>query len=266
MAGTKARRPTAQAVSRWINAGYGQGDAAAYRPFMYIRDVPSSGASNTLKSRTTGRIHHYLSRLELRAHVLAEYSSNILDIREQFALLPWEETQSIASSLGISHPKYPGTHVPTVLTTDLLLSMRRADGTELVAVSIKHSKNLSPRALEKLLLERTYWNRRGIRWVLETERTMPAVRASNLLFFETALNDSWEDETTVSPEQFNIAFEKNHHPESDYNSILKSACALTNLDTNTGHALLGRAIWDKRSRIDIDRSLIKHRSPVHLMG
>ncbi|WP_061532079.1 TnsA endonuclease N-terminal domain-containing protein [Collimonas arenae] len=189
MAGTKSRKPTVEIVKRWIKAGYGQGQGSSYKPFMNVRDVPSIGASNMVTSRITGRNHHYLSRQEFKTHLLAEYSRSTLDIREQFALLPWDETQSIAKNLGIRHPHFPGTSTPTVLTTDLVLSFKRPDGIELVAVSVKLTKHLTPRNLEKLLIERVYWNRRGIRWVLATETNIPNVRARNLQFFEAALND-----------------------------------------------------------------------------
>ena len=48
---------------------------------------------------------------------------------------------------------------------------------------VKLTKDLKPRVLEKLLIERLYWNRRGIRWILATEQNIPNVRAENLQFF-----------------------------------------------------------------------------------
>lgn len=56
---------------------------------------------------------------------LQNTSQSTLDIREQFALLPWEETQSIAQKLGIRHSTYPGTRTPIVVTSDLVLTRAR---------------------------------------------------------------------------------------------------------------------------------------------
>src|SRR5450631_4218601 len=154
MAGTKARKPSVAVVNQWIKAGFGQGSGPTFKPFMFVRDVPSMGTSSMVQSRITGRNHHYLSDQEFKVHLLAEYSQLTLDIREQFALLPWEETQSIAQQLGLRHPIFPGTTTPTVLTTDLLLDLKRPDGTELVAISVKLTKDLTARNLEKLLLEK----------------------------------------------------------------------------------------------------------------
>ena len=44
------------------------------------------------------------------------------DIREQYPL-DREITQTIAQELKIRHPHYPGTHVPTVMTVDFLLTV-----------------------------------------------------------------------------------------------------------------------------------------------
>src|SRR5260221_9639027 len=112
MAGTKSRAPTVATIVRWIKAGYGQGKGATYKPFMFVRDVPSEGASSMVLSRATGRTQHYLSRGEFHVHLLAEYCEKIVDIREQYALLPWEETQAIAAKLGIKHPIIPHTSTP----------------------------------------------------------------------------------------------------------------------------------------------------------
>ncbi len=238
----------------------------AYKPFVFVRDVPSIGASNTVKSWATGRNHHYLSRQEFKVHLVAEYCSSILDIREQFALLPWDETQSIARQLGIKHPRYPATTTPTVITTDLLLTMKRPDGMELIAVSVKLTKDLEPRVLEKLLIERLYWNRRGIRWILATEKNIPNVRAENLLFFEMALNDDRATKSGVDPAHFSRQFEANHSPNRCFNNVLSKTSRDLSLDIQTGHALLGTAVWKRASRIDIDTARLDHRSPVVLIS
>lgn len=264
MAGTKSRRPSAETVNRWIKAGFGQGNGAAYKPFMFVRDVPSSGTSNTVKSRKTGRVHHYLSRQELKVHLLAEYSTEVIDIREQFPLLPWSETQSIANKLDIKHPKYPGTTTPIVITTDLVLTMKRPDGVELVAICVKQTKDFKPRSLEKLLIERLYWNRRGIRWVLATEQNIPHMRAENLRFFEMALNDDRTNKCDINSVHFSQEFERNHSPSLSFNEILESTCKSLGVDIQTGHSLLGKAVWEHTSCIDIDASPINHRAPVFL--
>ncbi len=260
----KARRPTPINVESLIRAGFGQGEGVAYKPFKFVRDVPSRGLSSTVKSWVTGRIHHYFSQQEYKVHLLAEYSPSILDIRERFALLPWGETQSIACKLGIKHPKYPGTGTPAVITTDLLLTKKHSDGMELIAVSVVLTKNLTRQALEKLLIERLYWNRRGICWILITEKNMPNLRAENLQFFEMALNDDRACKSGIDPTLFSQQFEANHAPDLCFYEILEKTSRDLGVDVQTGHALMGTAVWKHASRIDIDAAVLGHRAPVVL--
>lgn len=259
MAGSRSRRPTPTLVNKWIKAGFGQGEGKDYKPFMYVRDVPSEGTSNMVHSRITGRKHDYLSDHEFKVHLLAEYGRATLDIREQFALLPWKETQDLAARLGIQHPWIPGTRTPTVMTTDLLLSLKRSDGVELVAVSAKLTKDLTDENLAKLLLERLYWNRRGIRWILATEENIPATRTSNLKFFENALNDDRGTKSGIAPADFSRLFEQNWSSTLSFNHVMNKTINSMGIDEHTGHALLGLAVWSRNSRIDIDAKKLTHR-------
>lgn len=264
MAGSKSRMPSVQLVERWIRAGFGQGEGANYKPFLYVRDVPSSGTSCMVKSRTTNRTHHYLSKQEFKTHLVTEYQAYTIDIREQYALLPWDETQLISESLGVRHPTYPGTNTPIVMTTDLLVSMQRIDGSELIALSVKLTKDLSPRNLEKLLIERIYWERRGIRWVLVTEKNIPKHLPENLQFFEASLHDERVQNSIITPLEFSREFEHNWVNDLSFNQILAFTSKRMNMDVATGHALLGTAVWKHQSRLDVTSSVMSHRGFVKL--
>ena len=264
MAGSKNRRPTTALVERWIKSGYGQGNGATYKPYMFVRDIPSRGRSSMVQSPITGRTHHYLSTQELYVHLLAEYAPRILDIREQYALLPWKETQSIAARLGIKHPKIPGTQTPVVVTTDLLLSLRECDGTQLVAVCVKLTKDLSKRTLQKLLLERVYWNRRGIAWFLATEKNLPIIRARNLIFFENPGRTNDPQQSSIDRIWFVRRFEENWAADSTYTAILRTTCDQTGFSENLGHTAISAAIWRRQSRINIDQIYLKHSAPIIL--
>ncbi|PPS28709.1 transposase [Pseudomonas amygdali pv. morsprunorum] len=264
MAGTKSRRPTPEIVERWLKAGFGQGVGAVYKPFMYVRDVPSQGTSSMVHSRLTGRVHHYLSRQEFKVHLHAEYSKNVIDIREQFALLPRDETLDLAHELGIKHPKFPTTNTPTILTTDLLLSVNGDAAQEEIAISVKLKKDLTPRALEKLLIEKTYWNRRGCRWILATEDSISSIRVKNLAFFESSLADERVRESKISPAYFSACFERHVRPELSFNDIMLLAIREIGIDANTGHSLLGQAVWNHESLLNIDDIVLTHRSQVLL--
>ncbi|MEK4487662.1 TnsA endonuclease N-terminal domain-containing protein [Psychrobacillus sp. FSL H8-0484] len=112
-----------------------------------------------------------------------EYSDSIIDIREQYPLLPIEETLLIAKELGIKHPRDPRTQEPVVMTTDFIVSVLK-DGQHVdVARTLKYKDDLvNERLLEKFEIERVYWERQGVNWGIVTENEVPKTIATNIAF------------------------------------------------------------------------------------
>ena len=54
-----------QNVLRRVKEGRGHGSGAEYRPYIQAKDVPSKGLTTRGKGWKTGRVHHFLSQLEL---------------------------------------------------------------------------------------------------------------------------------------------------------------------------------------------------------
>lgn len=266
--GTKKRRPSIEQVELWIRRGFGQGSGASYLPWVYIRDVPSVGNSNSVYSQATGRTHHYLSRGEQDLHFEVEYGAP-LDIREQYALLPWEELQDVARKVGIRYPTIPYTRTPAVLTTDMVVSMATPSGRRLLAVSVKQEKDVEdPRTVQKLWLERYYWMRRGIDWILYISKEEPSLLAQNLRFFEGALRHAVRVESCpISPTVFSNVFERHWSPTLTLNQICALASAELGLDDpGDGIRQLGAAVWQKISRIRLGVAKIGHDACVSLNG
>lgn len=169
------RRPAwdYQHYIRYLKEGRGQGVGADYKPWIYIHDFPSRGVSARIPGRTTGRIHHLLSRNEEYYFYILDADPDILDIREQFPLR-LTETMEIARRLNIKHP-WKG-DFPFVMTTDFLIT--RADG--LHARTIKCSDELAnPRIIEKFSIEQVYWATHGIDWKIVTEKQISRDQALN---------------------------------------------------------------------------------------
>jgi hypothetical protein len=135
---------------------------------------------------------------------------------------------------------------------------------ELIAVSATLSKHLTPQTLEKLLIERLYWNRRGVSWLLATEKNISTLRAGNLQFFELARNDERATKSGIAPDLFSRRFESNHARDLCFNQILEKTSRDLGVDVQTGYALLGTAVWKRISHIDIDAVKLGHRAPVAL--
>lgn len=146
-------------IEEHIRQGFGQGRGCDYKPWLVVRDVPSLGVSSRVKGWTTDRVHELFSQLELRYFYLLDWSVSVTDIREQYPLLPLEETKEIAQELNIRHPANPRTKDPIVMTTDFVVTVCQPIGVTEQARTVKPKEKLSSvRVLEKLEIERRYWH------------------------------------------------------------------------------------------------------------
>ena len=171
----------AATIKRWIAEGRGQGRGKNYSQWLRVQDVPSLGYVSRILGWKTTRRHEFLSNLETRYFYLLDWSTLVSDIREQFPLLPLDETLAIAEQCGVKHPTLPGTSEPIVMTTDFLVDIVQSGATTEHARTVKPSKDLlSDRTLEKFEIERRYWFRRKIDWAIVTERDIPQALVKNI--------------------------------------------------------------------------------------
>jgi hypothetical protein len=150
-------------IKRFQKEGRGKGAGESYKPWLTVRDLSSVGRSIRVPGRVVDRIHHLLSDHERRAFLVYDYADSVSDIREQYPL-DREETKAIAKEAGIVHPA--DSDCLLVQTTDLLVTLLDQDGGKInLARSIKPAEHLrDQRTLEKLELERRYWERHGVDW------------------------------------------------------------------------------------------------------
>ena len=160
-----------------VNEGCGLGIGSDYKPWITIHDPASKGIVSRVLGRTTGRIHHLLSKNETAFFYILDASEKAIDIREQFPLLPVTETAEIAERLGIRHPRDPVSKYPYVMTTDFVITTQQGN----VARSVKLSSELKKtRVQEKLEIERAYWEKRDIEWRIVTEKEIDYQKSRNL--------------------------------------------------------------------------------------
>lgn len=183
----RRQHTTAASIARRIKEGRGKGHFAEYKPWLTIHDVPSTGVVIRVRGWKSGRLHHYFSEhFELAHHYQMEWALDVVDIREQYPLLPLEKTLLIAQQLGIQHPIDPKTKHPIVMTTDMLLTVRSSGELRFVAHSIKPVAKLNRRVLEKLQIEKCYFNDQGIEWRLITENQINYDLVKNVEWLHSA--------------------------------------------------------------------------------
>lgn len=180
-----AKRKRIHDINKMIKEGYGAGIGSEYKPWINIQDVPSLGRVTRVKGIKTNRQHELLSDMERNYFYILEYSSKVKDIREQFPLLPIEDTITIADELGFKHPKNPETGEDIVMTTDFLITVDTEDGIKEVARTIKSKDDLlNKRILEKFEIERVFWKKRNIDWAIVTEEEINKTISHNISFIQ----------------------------------------------------------------------------------
>ncbi|MGQ3055041.1 MAG: TnsA endonuclease N-terminal domain-containing protein [Roseateles sp.] len=186
----KGRRFTPGLLDRWEKQGRGTGTGADYQPWHQVtRSDPSSRGRSHLIYVSSGRLVHLLSDAEYVAFAFATMCAGLIEVREQFGLPTtsgqhgpsagpndgWVEgTEAIACDLEVRHPRLTHKGVTRLwsMTSDLVLYFGAtvADSDSgMLAVAVKYAEELKrPRVLELLRLEREFWRRRGVQWLLVT--------------------------------------------------------------------------------------------------
>ncbi|MBN3812795.1 heteromeric transposase endonuclease subunit TnsA [Paraburkholderia sp. Ac-20347] len=255
----RARRfRTQQDIERYVAQGFGQGVGVDYKPWLRVQDVPSRGRSRKVHGLKAGRIHHVLSDLEYRYLVALEFSERVIDIREQFPLLPVASVQDIALRRGIRYPLYAGTTMPFVMTTDFVVTVKSDDGTvSEFARTVKYADELAPsnrlaRTLEKLELEKAFWAQRGVDWKLVTETSMSDVMASNLIWLRGCAEIAQElrDDTLQASFVGGIADAGTH--DRTLSSLLRTVSYRLRMPYPDAVRLFRHLVWHKVLLVDLE--------------
>ncbi|MGU7816655.1 TnsA endonuclease N-terminal domain-containing protein [Burkholderia sp. AW49-1] len=136
---------------------------------------------------------HFLSDHEYVAFLEAWRDENVTDIREQYPL-NLRRTLTIAGQIGVKHPVDSHTGILLAQTTDLLLTRGTGDDPLVVAWAVKDRASLTDeRTMNKLEIERRYWQELNVSWQLVVNDGLNSFRALNLdwMFeFENAMRGS----------------------------------------------------------------------------
>jgi hypothetical protein len=221
----------------------------AYKPFLTVRDVPSRGRSHRILSWTVGRQHHLFSDFEASFFYLADYADTIVDIREQYPLLPLEETLCIAKRLGVKHPAIR--NELHIVTTDYVLT--KADGS-LRAVACKQVSELdSRRVRDKLAIEKEYWASRGIQWFIVTEREIPnpLIKAVKWVHSYHSSAGLMLAKDRIAPFLNELKTQLIHAPHTPFGPQCLMMDAKFDVEPGTGLSLVRHALSNRAWRVDM---------------
>jgi len=185
--------------SKWIKEGRGSGRGADYLPWITVRDLGSRGRSHRIFGYTTQRTQHLLSDLELAVFLIIEWNNTTTDVREQFPLR-LEDTKALAIEAGIKHPNLYG--VDQIMSSDFLVNTNNPNCLKF-SLQAKYAKDLQdPRTVEKLELERRYWQSKSVPWQVVTEKEIPKVVFQNINWLYPAQRNEIENERLLSRMEF----------------------------------------------------------------
>jgi len=248
-------------IQRFIGEGRGKGTGSHYKPWLTVSDVPSLGRVHRVFCPKTERVHHLMSDNEYYAFLIQWWNDSVVDIREQYPLIDRRETLEIAARCGVKHPVDPSSGALWVLTTDLLVTLKHAGRpAETVAYAVKQAEELAKgRTLEKLEIERRYWERHEVTWKIITDRQVKNIFTRNLSWILGSdgfpMNGNRYLDDAAMKDQ--LAIERNAHPETPIRLICRNIDHKLGFQSGIALAALRRILGKKLITVSLDERCIQ---------
>lgn len=165
-----------------------------YKPFFKVTTFSSKGRSSRMYSHRTKRIHVFLSKLARSVFLYFEFCEDVIDIREYYPLLDVKE--SIDNIENLRFDLFSNDKKDYTLTTTFLVTFKYEDKLVYKAFSIKQVSSFKrKRTLEKLEIERRYWESKNIEWKIITDKEINQVVVGNIEMFrevfKSGVDISW---------------------------------------------------------------------------
>jgi hypothetical protein len=225
----------------------GTGSQADYLPWIYIHEVSSKGRKHLLPGYMTKRNHHLLSDGEAACTAVLEWHSAVIDIREQFPLLPLKSTIALAEHLGIKHPTDPKNNAkPFVLTVDFVITTSSDNRTPLQVISFKRAAQLNHKAtllrqeLERRYLEEYGLEDRAVTWSLVTEHELPQILIKNIAHLSPRTFRRMRQEQVA---QIKDELERQWHPASPLTALSEKVDRDLTLELGTALSIVRQLIY-----------------------
>ncbi|WP_394245202.1 TnsA endonuclease N-terminal domain-containing protein [Vibrio astriarenae] len=239
---------------RALKQKYGLGEGSDYKPWIRVQDVRSIGNSGKIDGIKTGRTHHTLSEQESCFFYLAEFSNSVIDIREQFPLLPLTLSLKIAQLLDVDHPKDKFTKDPIIMTTDFLLTCSDGNKIWYEAVSVKPEEKLSgKRTAEKLDIERVWWELLGVPYHVFRMTELHQIKSKNIQWLTDAKRKKFNSPSREAREKAKRLLRVGTAQLSDICEVFAQEIGISNDDALT---LLKFLLADREIIIDLARPIV----------
>ncbi|CAK7029885.1 TnsA endonuclease C-terminal domain-containing protein [Tissierella sp.] len=246
-------------LRRYLEEGRGQGIGKDYKPWLTIQDFPSMGRVSRIFSNKTQRIHHFFSDNETRMFYLLHWEDAVTDIREHFPLL--DTGQVIKDKRGLDLDKFVDkqTGTPYIFSTTFLITVKDTKNGEFyIARSVKSAIELEKKhIIEKFELERRYWESKGIDWGIVTQKDIPVIKAKNIEWVYSALENS-EERGIDNGTKIDLSKEIIFKLMNSSNAVREITAEFDNefqLEKGTGLYLFKYLIAIKNIKVDMDQKI-----------
>lgn len=244
---------------RALRQGRGKGEGEDYKPFIHVHDFGSRGRSSKMPGAMLSRTHHFLSDHETRFHPFVEFDTSVVDIREQFPILPLQFSIAVAKDLGIRFPNVRGTKIPSIRTIDSLVT-RVIDGDKkFTAYAIKEAVELrNKRVLALLEIERVCCELMGIPWFLVIDTRIPRVAADNLSWASAPMRGLFREEYEAwqSPDRIGRILDEISVGTHSIEILVETISATEEFDEGFSTDLLRSLLWKKYLKVDMTTRIL----------
>ena len=269
------KRFTPALLERFERLGRGKGVYGNYVPWHRVSRSDPSSIGTSHCPVWLGRHMELLSTLERITFYFSTMATGVIDIRDQFPLstessahelCAYEDghcatelfagTIEIADELKITHPlvRGDGRTAHWVMTTDLLVTIKTPTAKQLLAIAVKPKGAIvDPRTKEKLSLERAYWMKRGVEWILITPELYEELVADTLMNTSAwALDEKCDDNQ--------LQFVAANHSKLSGKSLTSALNILVQefQDMDVAQRALWQTIWSGLMPMDLRRGWRPH--------
>ena len=262
-----------QAISKAIQAGYGQGRGDSYQPWIRIRRNFSSPCSYQVFDSVAlhTRTHHFLSALEFQTALLISYLG-ASELRECLPLWPYDHPHpdsgisekadiqldpatgllAIAKRAGIDHGFFVGTTVLYVASLDLMFRVRQGQTWRLVGISCKPKDIVkkSKRAQERIELDRLYCAAIGAHHAHEDGSEINLTLVRQIAWMRPLVSDLRAYRNTTRLVDFITWFDE-YASERCISEAVKAAGRRTGLNHANANKFFRLGVWLHMTDIDL---------------
>jgi hypothetical protein len=242
-----------------IFSGRGQGVGSEYQPWITVQDFPSMGRVSRIYGWKTKRIHHLLSDIQTKYFYLLEFEESVVDIRENYPLLDIESVIKEKEDLDFDIFTNKESQTPYVISTSFLITLKDKNGDlKYAARSIKAASELEKKkTLEKLEIERRYWNQKNIDWGIVTQKEIPKQLVKNIEWIHSSKYDFEERGITEKEVQLMCAALKDNiiRRNEALAKIISEFDYEYNYQSGTGLYLFKYLIASKKLNVDMKNEI-----------